>query len=277
MSVTLSAQRHEIIAHNYGAHHANKIHSDEGAALYGFKGALVPGVALYAYCTQAAVRQFGPQWLASGRMNVRFAQPIYHGERIVIESQPIAGEAGGLDVRLIKPDGAVSTTAIVFGGPADAKASPPTSTGFDRVPMPNDAGRREPRIARLSVGEALGTVEFMTPMFSAATSFVDDMRDPLDCYRGQDGLVHPAQWIAQANRVLMGNIRLGPWVHTASEIQHWSRARAGQHLSLRSRVVSLTEKRGNEIISADMILLDEDLGTVATIRHSAIIHLAPKR
>ena len=32
---------HYIIANNYGADHANKIHSDEGAARYGFAGALV--------------------------------------------------------------------------------------------------------------------------------------------------------------------------------------------------------------------------------------------
>lgn len=277
MSVTLSDQKHEIVAHNYGAHHANKIHSDEGAALYGFKGALVPGVALYAYCTQAAVRQFGPEWLATGRMNVRFGQPIYHGERISIDARPGVSEPGGLEIRLVKPDGAVSTTGVAFAGPADPQANAPTSSGFDVVPMPVDARRREPRMANLKVGEALGTVEFMTPMFSAAVAFVDDMRDPLDCYRGKNGLVHPAQWAAQANRVLMGNIRLGPWVHTSSEIQHWAQARAGQHLSLRSRVVSLTEKRGNEIVTADMILLDEELQTIATIRHSAIIHLAPKR
>ena len=43
---------YEVIAKNYGADHANKIHSDEGAAKYGFAGALVPGVGLYAYLTR---------------------------------------------------------------------------------------------------------------------------------------------------------------------------------------------------------------------------------
>ena len=43
---------YDVVAKNYGADHANKIHSDEGAAKYGFAGALVPGVGLYAYLTR---------------------------------------------------------------------------------------------------------------------------------------------------------------------------------------------------------------------------------
>ena len=53
---------YEVIAKNYGADHANKIHSDEGATRYGFSGALVPGVGLYAYLARLPLTL----WVANG-------------------------------------------------------------------------------------------------------------------------------------------------------------------------------------------------------------------
>lgn len=275
MTRTIAPSRFELVAHNYGELHANKIHSDEGAARYGFKGALVPGVALYAYCSQAAVRAFGDQWHQHGRLSAKFIQPVYDHERVIVAAKP--GEAPGeLLIQLVKADGQVSTHAIA-SVPAGTPPTP-TSAGssFEAAASPADSARRDPRIAALKVGEPLGTLTFRTPQGDEADKFLADMRDELPCYRGSAGFVHPAFLVAQANKVFMTNIRLGPWVHTASDVQHLCAPRAGQSLSLRSRVAALTEKRGNEIITADMVLLDEHSTVMATIRHSAIIHLAEK-
>jgi hypothetical protein len=276
MNESVNLQSHELIAYNYGVHHANRIHSDEGAAQYGFRAALVPGVALYAYCTQAAVRHFGVDWLTSGAISARFAQPIYDGERITIAARPLLAPESALEIELIKADGAVSTRAIASNNPTDAEPSSAAVAEFEMRALPEEAGRRAPRNASFEAGEPLGTLEFVAPLSVAAESFVADMRDPLNCYRGANARVHPAHWIAQANRVLTSNIRLGAWIHTASEVQHFGQVDPGQKLSLRARIRELQNKRGHEIISTDMILLDEGLRPIATIRHSAIIHLAPK-
>ncbi|MGH9854951.1 MAG: hypothetical protein ACREBD_34400, partial [Blastocatellia bacterium] len=100
--------------------------------------------------------------------------------------------------------------------------------------------------------------------------FLDNMVETSPIYRD---LCHPAFWIAQANEILMRNIALGPWIHTSSETQHYSIARDGERLSLRGRVVELYEKRGHELIVADLGMFGEDDRPIATIKHTAIIRL----
>ncbi len=270
----LVKRRDELTAYNYAAQVANKIHSDEGAAQYGFRGALVPGVALYGYCTQAAVRQFGIDWLDAGSISARFAQPIYDAERIAIDADPAAAS---LNIRLLKPDGTVSTSAIASMKPMEVIDGPATAAAFEAIALPDDNKRLRPAINSFRIGQPLGVVQFVTPRNDAADTFARDMVDALECYRAPLARVHPALFLAQANRVLMGNIALGPWVHTASKVQHGQRARPGQALSMRARVQKLDEKRGHEIITLDILVLDESLQTVATIRHTAIIHLASKQ
>ncbi len=270
---SLVKRRDELTAYNYAAQVANKIHSDEGAAQFGFRGDLVPGVALYGYCSQAAVRQFGCDWLATGHISARFAQPIYHAERITIDASPVAAS---LDIQLLKPDGSVSTRATASMEKKAVIDGPATATAFEAVDLPDERNRRLPRLSEFRIGEPLGVVKFVTPQGEAATTFANDMVDSQACYRAPNAFAHPAQLMAQANRVLMGNIALGPWVHTASEVQHFKSVVMGQPLSLRARVQDLEQKRGHEIMTIDLLVLDDALQTVAAIRHSAIIQLAKK-
>ena len=58
--------KHEMEAYNLSASSENKIHDDTVAQKFGFQGGLVPGVEVYAYMMNPAIRHFGPDWLASG-------------------------------------------------------------------------------------------------------------------------------------------------------------------------------------------------------------------
>src|SRR5262247_79583 len=73
---------YEVVAKNYGVDHPNKIHSDEGAAKYGFAGALVPGVGLYAYLTRPVIDALGLEWVERGSMSAKFLKPVYDGEKV---------------------------------------------------------------------------------------------------------------------------------------------------------------------------------------------------
>ena len=42
---------HTVLAHNWATESENKIHDDAVASRYGFRGGLVPGVAVWAYMT----------------------------------------------------------------------------------------------------------------------------------------------------------------------------------------------------------------------------------
>src|SRR5262245_29728930 len=63
----------------------NKIHEDGIAREFGFRGALVPGVTVYAWMTNPVVAALGTAWLERGTFQARFASPVYFDEPIRIE------------------------------------------------------------------------------------------------------------------------------------------------------------------------------------------------
>src|SRR5260370_595185 len=58
---------YRVTARNTAIASENKIHDDAVARRFGFAGALVPGVEVYAYLTHAPPAPWGPPWPALGR------------------------------------------------------------------------------------------------------------------------------------------------------------------------------------------------------------------
>ena len=52
---------YQVVAQNFSEDHENKIHSDEIAKKYGFKGGLVPGVAVWGHLTHPLVERLGEE------------------------------------------------------------------------------------------------------------------------------------------------------------------------------------------------------------------------
>jgi len=71
----------------------------------------------------------------------------------------------------------------------------------------------------------------------------------------------------------MRNITLGMWIHTSSETRHLALAKDGERLSLRGRIVDAFERRGHELVTADLAVFGEAERPVIHIRHTAIILL----
>jgi len=71
---------YEVNALNTAVTSDNKIHDDTVARQFGFRGALVPGVEVYAYMAHLPVARWGRAWLESGQMDCRFLEPVYDGE-----------------------------------------------------------------------------------------------------------------------------------------------------------------------------------------------------
>ena len=60
------------------------MHSDEIASPSGFRGALVPGVAVYGHLVKPFVDQFGAPWLSDSSLEVKLIKPTYHGDQLSI-------------------------------------------------------------------------------------------------------------------------------------------------------------------------------------------------
>lgn len=260
----------EVVAKNYALHHDNNIHSDEGAARYGFAGGLVPGVANYAYLTRPLVETLGLAWLEHGTLTAKFIQPLYDGETATVRGRVTQLEPLELQLELLNSAGklcAVGTAGLLEERP------PLKARNYPWQPLP--AERHAATLAAVRAGTDLGSLDFSLDLTDE--TFLENMQESLPLYRGADAPCHPAFWPAQANEMLMRNVALGPWIHTASTVQHYALAYAGEGLSLRGHVREAFEKRGHELVVLELGLFGEAERAIAHIKHSAIIKLREAR
>ena len=89
------------IAYNHANEAENKIHSDEVARRYGFRGGLVPGISVYAYLVHPAVVAWGIDWLRRGASSVLLRKPLYDGSAFRVE--PKLEEALGYQGQVVDP------------------------------------------------------------------------------------------------------------------------------------------------------------------------------
>src|ERR687896_526311 len=71
---------YRVQAKNLSHASENKIHDDDVARRFGFRGGLVPGVEVYAYMTHLPVGRWGLDWLERGIAECRFMKPVYDGK-----------------------------------------------------------------------------------------------------------------------------------------------------------------------------------------------------
>src|SRR3712207_6273752 len=95
-------------AQNTSAVSENKIHEDDVARQFGFRGGLVPGATTYAYLASYLTRTLGVEWAAHGSATVALVRPVYDGDLIHIGGRVTVG--GGDEVA-----GTVAVEAWVDG------------------------------------------------------------------------------------------------------------------------------------------------------------------
>ena len=230
-------ETYRVRARNTAPDSENRIHDDRTAALYGFRAGLVPGVTVYGYLTVPVVDRFGADWLAQGGMRVRFLQPVYDGDEVVVT-------LSGNDVTANRTDGTVCAGGEVFS-PEDA---PPPLALYPEQPLPPV---RPPATAQsLAPGRVLGTLYAALPVPDAEAL------------------------LTLSNHLLMQNVKLGPWLHAASEIRHFSLAQDGDRLSVRGRVAERFERKGHRFVVLDIVVAAGER-LIQHVRHTAIYELRP--
>jgi acyl dehydratase len=269
--VTDSLPAYRVKARNVSSSGENAIHDDDTARRYGFRGALVPGVMVYAYMTQPLVAAFGAAWLTRGTASVRFVKPVLDGEEVVVRGVVTARHATGVSLTLSAGTAATEECATLT---ATIPAGRPTPVNLGMYPAaalpdPRPAATR----AHLSSLETLGTPQAHYDATRAA-EYLAKVDDPLAAYRGAEGVVHPGFYLEQANRALDRNVKMGPWIHVGSVVRHLAGARVGDRLATRGKVRSVFEKKGREFVELDLVIVaGETARPIAHILHTAIYHL----
>src|SRR5229473_977380 len=135
---------HRVIAVNTAADSENKIHDDQVAAAYGFRGGLVPGVTVYGYLAAPVIEHLGGAWLERGAMDVRFQQPVYDGEEVDIEVRADSEQRVRVEIA-----GRASATAWIHDG------TPPAIAGYVARPIDQCPPASQESLAK---GVVLGTL-----------------------------------------------------------------------------------------------------------------------
>jgi acyl dehydratase len=263
MSHNGTLPRYEVEAQNLSRSSENKIHDDDVARQFGFTGALVPGVEVYAYACHIPVEVWGREWLARGAIECRFAKPVYDGRLVHVSAEP---QGDTLALR-VENDGVLCANAAARLGESAA----PGSDAYPVMPLPEQ--RPPADEVSLSPGKMLGTVtRDMTD--EDAQWYLDGVRETDSLYRNER-IVHPGRILRLCNTALMDNVVLGPWIHVGSKVRHLSIASIGETLSVRARVAANFEKKGHRFVDLDVLVIAGDERPVAHVLHTAIYRLRP--
>ena len=246
---------YDVEAYNTATESTNKIHDDEVARAYGFRGGLVPGVDVYAYLTHVPAERWGLDWLARGSITARFAKPVYDGQLVSVTA---SDDDDALDLAVVDSGGDLCATARATWEPIDVqRPSPPAA------PLPE---RRSPASPdSLRPGTVLGS---LTDVFDAglAASYLADVRDTLPLYAT---VAHPGWLLRFANSILARNVVLGPWIHVSSDVALLGVVRDGEPVEVRATVLDEFERKGHRFVTLD-VSIDSVGRPIQRITHVAI-------
>jgi acyl dehydratase len=260
---------YRVRARNTSADSENKIHDDAVAASYGFRGGLVPGVTVYAYMTVPIVERFGLDWLERGSMQIKFHQPFYEGEVVIVRAE-VDESAGPIKISVTanREDGTACATGLATVNDRSEWLGAPRLEDYPEAEMPTLEARPIASCESLLPGTVLGTLIETVSIADRVMLEKPDERLPI--YYGADAVAHPFTLLVLANHILMRNYRLDPWIHTASDLINWSGARAGERISVRGRIADCFERKGHEFVVVNLLLIANESRVVQQVRHTAI-------
>ena len=257
---TSSQTSREIVAFNIAAASENKIHDDAVAQRLGFHGGLVPGVAVYAYLAHMPVARWGRAWLENGIAECRFRKPVYDGALVRVTANE-EGDALAL--------AAESRDVLCATGEARMANAPHAAAISGPWPQPPPLAERPPASEQtLGVGRSLGIAPVAIDQ-AALSDYLAAVRETDPLYRAE-GMLHPGQILQLANRALLENVVLGPWIHQRSRIRHCAAAFVGERLTLRGRITANAVIKGHATVEFEAVVAANETKIVAEISHAAI-------
>lgn len=253
---------YEVVARNFSEAHENKIHSDEIARKYGFKGALVPGVAVWGHLTHPLAERFGEQWLSRSLSETRFFKPAYHGDRLIITTEE---SDGGFLVQGHNDEGTLL---------AEIRTRLP-----EEMPAPEDQSLFEqPRRAAERVEMNWDSVVEKEPFpewhFQVITDenqrYASEIADTLPLYQH---VAHPHWLLSVANQTLTREYQMPAWIHVGSEVRFRELVRVGDTLAVNTVPVEKWERKGHQFVR--LYITYHRLNILTTeIFHTAIFRVA---
>jgi hypothetical protein len=260
---------YEIQARNTSADSENKIHDDTVAASFGFSGGLVPGVTIFGYMTVPIVARF-PEWLERGSMQIRFTQPFYEGDPVLVRAEAtVSGPQVSISLTAHRSDGTVCATASAIIDTGSGGSGRPRTSDYQTRPLPLPEARLAAAAKTLIPGTPLGRLVGRLDLKANQEGLLKQIGERLPVYFGEAAVAHPIVLLGMANHILMHNVALGPWIHAASDLTNFCVARDGEEITVRGFIADRFERKGHEFVVLDLILTAGDR-LVQRVLHTAI-------
>ena len=247
----------------------NIVHSNEGARRFGFRAAIIAGTTVYGWAVPALLQLFGTAWLDNGWHDLRFRRPVYPGDEIT--TRIAERDGGAFDLTILDPGGQGAVVGQVGLGPAPwlselhDSARRTAEPQLERVP--------ELTIENAPVGQDLRPLA--TPVTADdASRYAREIQKDLDpLWTGTRPRLHPG-WIAYRMwPFIRHSVRLGPIIHTRSQIQHLAPALSDQTLTTTGHFVEAYERKGHHYFVTDGCITGEDGTDLARFRHTTIFKI----
>jgi hypothetical protein len=256
---------YRVRTHNASSLSENRMHSDDVARSFGFKGALVPGVTVFAHMTRPLVVRYGEAWLTRGSAEVSFAKPAYEGDLLTVQTSE-ASEGSHLALTCKNEEGTVLAT--MTSAPPAAGSAPDKRAMI--APAPPIAERPLVNWDLLEIGKPFPALHW-TPTQTDNLTWCDDVRDDLALYRdGNAPWLHPGFILRQANMVLRNRFTLPAWIHTGSRLMFHEGMRVGPAYEVRAIPEEKWIRKGHEFVRLYVAILSAGR-TMAEVLHTAIV------
>jgi acyl dehydratase len=259
----MDATEYRVQAANLSHASENKIHDDDVARRFGFKGGLVPGVEVYAYMTHLPAARWGVDWLERGTAECRFFKPVYDGRFANVSATETAR---ALSISVESEGERCATGAAAL---PDERSAAPAVPHAAAIPAFDD--RPDADDASLTIGRRMSS-QPLHFTHDRLQQYLADIRETEPLY-ARENLVHPALMLRLANSALKENVKLGPWIHAASSIRHCALAHAGESLAAHAEVAANYERKGHRFVELDVVIVADETRAVAQVRHTAIYRL----
>lgn len=272
LSIDQLLPEYVVTAKNFAADSENRMHGDETAPRYGYKGGLVPGVGTFGYMSRPVAAALGRDWLERGTLTGKFIKPIYDNDTIRVEARVVSTDPLRVLLSVLNEEG---TLCAVGEASILREESAINVAEFPLQPKPGPGSKFPPTADALKEGTQIGSLCFPLDYVDVERGIVSDLDDALELYRGPTALCHPAFVVQKANVVVTESVDLGPWIHTESNVEYHAQPTQGELVCLRAKVRNSYVRRGHETAIFEMVFTGENERLLAHMTHSAIVKPKP--
>ena len=261
---------HTVVAFNDAESSDNRMHSDEMAQRFGFRGALVPGVTVYGYMTLPLIREFGESWLGASTSEVRLIKPAYHLERLDIRGAAGTESTDNVVVEAWDPHGVRIATVQSSVGPAEI------SGPWDLKPAQKNPDRAEICWENVELETPFAAMHF-NPTRDDNLGLAEMLGDTLPLWgEGEQPPLHPFDIARMTNRAFTNVWHMPAWMHVGTVFRHHRVIRIGDPIEMRTMVADKWERKGHQFARLYIAMLVDGQPAVEA-EHTAIFKVADRQ